>query len=141
MASVSRGLTFNIPVMNYEVKIPLSDQQRAAMESKVREVVHSDSAQFDQMHATILHVAPVALAILTAMVLAPIWISAATLTSYVIGPISWMLAGVGACGLWMLSNKVVDSFKRQCPEITDYAAARLVLMEKETRVHTVRAQS
>jgi|GEM_PF-3580541 len=141
MASVSRGLTFNIPVMNYDVKIPLSHEQRAAMGSTVREVLQSHSAKFDQMRATILHVTPVALAILTAMVLSPIWITAATLTSYVIGPISWMLAGVGAYGLWNLSNRVVDSFDRQCPEITDYAAACLVLMEKETRVHTTRSQS
>lgn len=136
MTHATTGLTFQIPFINHEVKISLSPDQLGAMNAKVREVIASRDTKFDEMHETILKVTPIVLGILSVIILFPLWMPVAMLSSFVLGPVTWILAGVAECAVWNFAKKAVNSFQSQCPEIVDYAAASLVMMGRNVAVET-----
>jgi hypothetical protein len=62
----------------------------------------------------------------------------ATLSSILLGPISWIMAGVVGCSVWDTAQNIVNAFERQCPLIANYVVARAVMYQRNISLETLR---
>ncbi|MCX6990269.1 MAG: hypothetical protein NTX49_04295 [Chlamydiae bacterium] len=124
-------LTFQLPFINYKLPLPLSQIQVDEMGAFTQTVRDTDARALEDMLGTITKVAPIALAVIAAIALSPIWFPIATISSFLLGPITWIAAGVTGVAIWEVAQRVCTSFHEQHPAIVEFAAAKIVSWHKK----------
>jgi len=95
-----------------------------------QEVSSENPDEFARMRETLTKVAPLAVAILGALILTPIWLPIASISSFVLGPITWIMAGVIGSAVGQVAKKVMREFDRQCPQIVNFVTAHAVRCQR-----------
>lgn len=134
-------MTFTVPYIEHTLHLPISHELRSHMSAVTHAVARSHEDDYGQMRATIQKVVPIALGVLAATILCPLWVPVATISSLFLGPISWILAGVTGCYVWGAAQKVMEAFNEQCPELVHYAAARGVMYQRNITLESLDIRS
>jgi hypothetical protein len=123
-------LSFQVPFINYKLPLPLSQTQVDEMSAFTETVRDTNARALEDMLETITKVAPIALAIIAAIALSPIWFPIATISSFLLGPITWIAAGVTGVAIWEVAQRISTSFYQQHPAIVTYVAAKTVSWQR-----------
>ena len=135
------GLTFRFPYIGLTLNLPLSEDLRTSMREVTDQVRTFHKKDYDELRETIIKILPIAVGILAAVVLSPLWLPVAGLSSLLLGPLSWIVAGVAGCYVWEVSQKVTKAFEEQCPEIVNYGIARGVMHKKNISLENLSQRS
>ena len=119
-------LTFQVPFINYKLPLPLSQTQVDEMRAFAGSVAERDRASLERMVEIITKIAPIALAVIAGIALSPIWLPIATISLFLLGPITWLAAGIAGATIWEIAQRVFTSFREQQPEIVHYLAAKIL---------------
>ena len=123
-------LTFELPFINYKLPLPLFQTQVDEMRAFTQTVHDTNASALENMLGTITKIAPIVLCIIAAIALSPIWFPIATISSFLLGPITWIAAGVTGVAIWEVAQRVFTSFRQQHPAIVTYVAAKIVSLQR-----------
>jgi Na+/H+-translocating membrane pyrophosphatase len=123
-------LTFELPFINYKLPLLLFQTQVDEMRAFTQTVHDTDARTLENMLGTITKIVPIVLCIIAAIALSPIWFPIATISSFLLGPITWIAAGVTGVAIWEVVQRVFTSFRQQHPAIVDYVAAKIVSLQR-----------
>ena len=124
--SASQRLSFDLPIINYRLPLPVSQQEVEQMTVFTQSIQARNSQSFEKMLETINKVAPIALALIAGIALSPVWLPIASITSFLLGPIAWLGVGVGGAVIWDVAQTVFTCFTRQHQRIIDFVAAKII---------------
>lgn len=137
MRSSPTEMTFTAPYIEHTFHLPVSHETRSHMYTVSRAVAHTYGEDYHQMRETLVKVMPIALGILAATILSPLWVPVATISSLLLGPISWIMAGVTGCYVWGAAQKIMEAFDEQCYELVNYATARVIMNQRNITLESL----
>ena len=123
-------LTFELPFINNKLPLPLFQTQVDEMSAFTQTVHDTNARALENILGTISKIAPIVLSIIAAIALSPIWFPIATISSFLLGPITWIAAGVTGVAIWEAAQRVFTSFHQQHPAIVTYVAAKIVSWQR-----------